>query len=82
MRQLVKDAQKMWPGSELTVFVFEPPKTAKEQGRLPRFNYASTVERADMLAVLEAFIDKQKNPDSQQKAVDKFMATLTTEGSG
>lgn len=56
MRQIMRDARDRWPGYQFAMFVFEPAEVAARDGRAPRFNYASTVERADMLAVLRAFI--------------------------
>lgn len=58
MRALALHVAKVWPGHDLAFFVFEPAAVAIAQGRAPRFNYASTVSRPDMVAVLKAFIEK------------------------
>jgi hypothetical protein len=60
MRGILKTCQAAYLGFELTLFAFEPVANAEREGRLPRFNYASTVQRPDMLAVLRAFIAKQE----------------------
>ena len=45
---------------DITLFVAERlPSDGSD--RLPRFNYMSTAQRADMIAVLEAFIQKQRD---------------------
>jgi hypothetical protein len=48
--------QGFGPNYDLTLFVSE--KTA--EGRDPRFNYISTAHRADMTAVLRAFVAKHE----------------------
>lgn len=43
---------------DITLFIAErQPQGGRD---LPRFNYASTADRADMVAVLEAFVQRQK----------------------
>lgn len=76
MRALALHVAKVWPGYDLAFFVFEPAAAALAQGRAPRFNYASTVSRPDMLAVLKAFIEK--NAVDGPKA-DKIDDTPPTE---
>jgi hypothetical protein len=59
MRAVMQAIQETYPGWEITLFLAEKYAPAGAQ-RLPRFNYASTAARADMVAVLEAFIAKNK----------------------
>jgi hypothetical protein len=82
MTNLLSALRKLMPGWEFTLFAFEPPDRAKADGRLPRLNYGSTVERADMLAVLEAFILKNKDPAeyARMAKLDEFRTNQTTEG--
>lgn len=47
------------PNYDITLFVAERTPPAGVD-RLPRFNYISTAERPDMLAVLKAFIEKNE----------------------
>jgi hypothetical protein len=47
------------PNYHVTLFVAERVPPA-EEARLPRFNYMSTGHREDMLAVLEAFVAKNR----------------------
>jgi|SRR5579871_6618380 len=47
------------PGYEFAVFMFE--KTAAPGQELPRFNYGSTCDRADMVNVLNAFVKKNEH---------------------
>ena len=44
----------------MTLFIAEAEAPAGEN-RDPRFNYASTANREDMIAVLEAFVLKQRS---------------------
>jgi len=74
--------RELMPGWDFTLFAFEPPAEAKAAGRLPRFNYGSTVERADMLAVLDAFILKNKDPAEYARMAqfDQLRTEQPTEG--
>lgn len=51
--------ESLGPNFDITMFVAErlPPS---DEDRLPRFNYMSTASREDMIAVLEAFVLKQR----------------------
>lgn len=82
MTNLLGALCKLMPGWEFTLFAFEPPDRAKAAGRLPRLNYGSTVERAYMLAVIEAFILKNKDPCeyARMAKLDEFHTDQTTEG--
>ncbi|WBU27526.1 hypothetical protein OOZ54_12560 [Rhodopseudomonas palustris] len=70
------------PGWDFTIFMFEPPAAAAAANRLPAFNYGSTVQRADMLAVLKAFIMKNEDPAEYERLakLDEFLASQTTKG--
>ncbi|GLK72581.1 hypothetical protein KHC23_07665 [Ancylobacter dichloromethanicus] len=57
------------PGYDFTLFAAEREELAGA-GREPRFNYMSTAERADMVAVLAAFVLKNRD----MLAVDEAMA--------
>lgn len=82
MTNILNSLRELMPGWEFTLFAFEPPSKAAEAGRLPRFNYGSTVERPDMLAVLDAFILKNKDPSeySRLAKLDEFRTAQTTQG--
>jgi hypothetical protein len=59
LRKVVDALQKGFPGHGITLFLNEKEPSA---GRtLPRFNYVSTEDRADMIAVLKAFIAKTED---------------------
>lgn len=60
MKTIFETLRTVYPGYEMTVFVFEPARLARKEGRAPRFNYASTVNRDDMIAVLEGFIKQSR----------------------
>lgn len=60
MRAMLKACQQAFPGYAITVFVSEPEAVADAEGRDPRFNYASTADRRDMIAVLKAFIARNE----------------------
>jgi len=47
-----------FPNCDVTLFVAE--KEATEGRDLPRFNYISSAERPDMIAVLKAFVAKNE----------------------
>lgn len=82
MTNVLKTLRELMPGWDFTLFAFEPPAQAKAAGRLPRFNYGSTVERADMLAVLNAFILKNSDPAEYARLaqLDQFRTGQTTRG--
>ena len=63
------------PNFSVTLFIAEnePPKG---ENRDPRFNYASTACREDMIAVLEAFILKQRSAGAK---LDKIADEPPTE---
>lgn len=50
---------QLGPNFDITLFVAERTP-ADGADRLPRFNYMSTAHREDMLAVLDAFVLKQR----------------------
>ncbi|MEW6256560.1 MAG: hypothetical protein AB1592_11435 [Pseudomonadota bacterium] len=54
------------PGYNFTLFAAEPEAAADAEGRLPRFNYMSTADRRDMVAVLKAFVAR----NSEGEAID------------
>lgn len=56
-----------FPGCDVTLFVAE--RAATEGRELPRFNYISSAERPDMLAVLKAFVAKN---EVEGAALDKI----------
>lgn len=59
------------PNYHVTLFVAERVPPA-EEARLPRFNYMSTGHREDMLAVLEAFVAKNREAGPKiDKIVDE-----------
>lgn len=82
MTNILNTLRELMPGWEFALFAFEPPADAKENQRLPRFNYGSTVERPDMLAVLDAFILKNKDPAeyARQAKLDELRQQQTTQG--
>jgi hypothetical protein len=53
MRAMLEICTDVFPGYAMTMFVFEPKELADREDRMPRFNYASTAPRADMIAVLK-----------------------------
>lgn len=63
MRLVVDTLSQQLPGFEVTLFVAESHELTKGE-RLPRLNYMSTAERDDMLAVLEAFVAKNRRDGS------------------
>lgn len=63
MRLVVDTLRQQLPGFEVTLFVAESHELTKGK-RLPRFNYMSSAEREDMLAVLKAFIAKNERDGS------------------
>lgn len=75
MSKLLTVLKELMPGWEVTLFLHEPPEQAKAADRLPAFNYGSTVDRPDMLAVLKAFIMKNEDPAEYAKLakIDEFL---------
>ncbi len=57
------------PGWNFALFVIEPEERARAEGRTPRFNYGSTVDRPDMVAILKAWLVRQE----EMEAIDKAM---------
>lgn len=82
MTNILGALRELMPGWEFTLFAFEPPAEGKKHNRLPRFNYGSTVDRPDMVAVLEAFLLKQKDPAEYARLaqLDQFHNDQTTQG--
>jgi hypothetical protein len=82
MTNLLTALQKLMPGWQFTLFMFEPPEQAAKANRLPAFNYGSTVDRPDMLAVLKAFILKNEDPEeyARNAKLDEFRKQQGTEG--
>lgn len=58
MNTLAEALKDIFPGFDFTLFVAERHQPSKKQ--LPRFNYISTCDREDMIAVLKAFIAKNE----------------------
>lgn len=56
MTAAVEVLLEAFPNCDVTLFVAE--KEATEGRELPRFNYISSAERPDMIAVLKAFVAK------------------------
>lgn len=54
MRAVMDVLRQNYPGCQFTMFVFEPPAPGTKYNG--RYNYASTVDREDMLAVMRSFI--------------------------
>lgn len=67
MNAVADGLNDIFPGCIVTLFVSEIE--ASEGRALPTFNYISTGDRADMLAVLEAFIAKNR---AEGATVDKI----------
>lgn len=57
MTAVMEKLEEFFPGFHITMFLAE--KEPSEGRELPRFNYMSTAERPDMIAVLKAFIAKE-----------------------
>jgi len=70
MMNVLRDA---FPGYGVTLFLNE---RGNPEGRLPRFNYASTEDREDMVAVLEAFIAKNR---AEGPKIDRIAETPPTD---
>jgi hypothetical protein len=72
MTAAVDDLRKhLGPNFDVTLFVAERLPPADED-RLPRFNYMSTACREDMLAVLDAFVLKNREVGEKvDKIADK-----------
>jgi hypothetical protein len=60
--------RKGFPGCDITLFISERNAPAGEN-RDPRFNYISTADRRDMLAVLEAFVAKHRAEGAKLDAI-------------
>ncbi|NEV75528.1 hypothetical protein DYI24_00330 [Rhodopseudomonas sp. BR0C11] len=82
MTELLNSLQKIMPGWQFTLFMFEPPEAAAAENRLPAMNYGSTVDRADMLAVMKAFIMKNEDPAEYERLakLDDFHLRQSTKG--
>lgn len=59
MKAMLEVCQKAFPNYGITLFVNER-EVLDGADRLPRFNYASTENRADMIAVLKSFIQRHE----------------------
>lgn len=70
MRGMLDTFRECLPGWNFALFVIEPEERARAEGRTARFNYGSTVQRADMVAILEGFLARQK----EMETIDKAMA--------
>lgn len=68
LRKALDTFKRHLPGFDFTLFVMERPEHAGT--RAPRFNYGSTVERPDMVALLKAFIAQNED----MAAIDKAMS--------
>mgnify|MGYP001806246138 CR=1 FL=1 len=68
MRRTLDVFRRSLPGYDFALFVIEKPEHA--EARDPRFNYASTIERPDMIALLKAFIAQNED----MAAIDKAMS--------
>ncbi|MDR6953842.1 hypothetical protein J2X65_003205 [Ancylobacter sp. 3268] len=67
MKTALDSLRDVLPGYDFTLFASE--REASDDHLLPRFNYISTAERADMVNVLAAFILKNKDMLSIDAAV-------------
>lgn len=70
MCALLDAFQESLPGWNFALFMIEPEERARAEGRLPRFNYGSTVARPDMIAILNAWLARQ----TEMEAIDKAMS--------
>ena len=70
MRAMLETCTDVFPGYAVTMFVFEPEELADREHRMPRFNFASTAPRADMIAVLKAFIAEQERDGAKLDKID------------
>lgn len=69
MRRVLIVLRDTWPNHEFTLFVAERD-VLDGTDRLPRFNYGSTAARDDMIAVLKAFIAKNEEMASVDRAMN------------
>lgn len=69
MRRTLDVFRLTMPGYDFALFLIEKPEHAPA-GVDPRFNYASTIERSDMVALLKAFIAQ----NAEMEAIDKAMS--------
>jgi len=69
MKGMLDTFRECLPGWNFALFVIEPEERARAAGRLPRFNYGSTVDLADMVALLEGFIARQKEHAKIEQAM-------------
>lgn len=58
MTAVMDSLKEMFPGFHITMFLAE--KEPSEGRDMPRFNYMSTADRPDMVAVLKAFVAKNE----------------------
>jgi hypothetical protein len=58
---LVMDTLKKLFGEQFHISLFLAEKESSEGRELPRFNYMSTAEREDMIAVMKAFVAKNSD---------------------
>lgn len=63
MESILRTVKQVFPECDLTLFVFE--------GGTGRYNYASTVDRDDMEAVLRAFLARGEEMRAVDAAVSK-----------
>jgi hypothetical protein len=70
MRAMLETCTDVFPGYAVTMFVFEPKELPDREYRMPGFNYASTAPRADIIAVLKAFIAEQEREGTKLDRID------------
>lgn len=71
MNKLAQALKDIFPGFDFTLFVF------KGDDEESRFNYISTAERADMVAVLKAFILKYEQEAAAIEKINDAPPTTT-----
>ncbi len=69
MVAIMQTLKEVYPECDCSIFVFE--KAPAGSDRNDRYNYASTVERADMNAVLRAFLARQDEMERIDEAISK-----------
>jgi hypothetical protein len=70
MVAIMQTVKEVYPDCDCSIFVFE--KAPAGSDRNDRYNYASTVDRADMNAVLRAFLARQDEMARIDGAISKL----------
>jgi hypothetical protein len=68
MISVIEAIKEVFPRCHVTLFIAD---IEGKDGLPPRFNYASTANRDDMVAVLKAFIERQENEKLKISLVDE-----------